>query len=117
LNGYFHFNKTGEFMGIQASRVKEILDSEKFKNLVKKRLTVSLSLTALMLIVYFGFMLTIAFYKELLALKIGEHITIGLPIGIGIIVFAWLLTGFYTRWANNKYDKAVRELRNEILEK
>ena len=104
-------------MGIQASRVKEILDSEKFKNLVKKRLTVSLSLTALMLIVYFGFMLTIAFYKELLALKIGEHITIGLPIGIGVIVFAWLLTGFYTHWANNKYDKAVRELRNEILEK
>lgn len=104
-------------MGIQANGVSEILNSDKFKNLVKKRLTVSLSLTALMLIVYFGFMLTIAFYKELLALKIGEHITIGLPIGIGVIVFAWLLTGIYTRWANNKYDKAVRELRNEILEK
>jgi uncharacterized membrane protein (DUF485 family) len=104
-------------MGIQASRVKEILDSKKFKDIVKKRLRVSLSLTALMLFVYFGFMLTIAFYKELLAVKIGEHITIGLPIGLGVIVFAWLLTGFYTRWANNKYDKAVRELRNEILEK
>ncbi len=104
-------------MGIQSSRVKEILDSEKFKNLVKKRLTVSLSLTAIMLLVYFGFMLTIAFYKDLLALKIGEHITLGLPVGIGVIVFAWLLTGVYTRWANNKYDKAVRELRNEILEK
>ncbi len=104
-------------MGIRASRVSEILESEKFKNLVKKRLTVSLSLTAIMLLVYFGFMLTIAFYKDLLAIKIGEHITLGLPIGIGVIVFAWLLTGFYTRWANNKYDKAVRELRNEILEK
>ncbi|MBE0570630.1 MAG: DUF485 domain-containing protein [Ignavibacteriaceae bacterium] len=97
--------------------MKDILESEKFKELVKKRLRVSLSLTALMLIVYFGFILTIAFYKELLAIKIGEHITLGLPIGISIIVFAWLLTGFYTRWANNKYDKSVRELRNEILEK
>jgi uncharacterized membrane protein (DUF485 family) len=104
-------------MGIQANRVSEILNSEKFKNLVKKRLTVSLTLTALMLVVYFSFMLTIAFYKEVLAAKIGEHITIGLPIGISVIVFAWLLTGFYTRWANNKYDKAVRELRNEVLEK
>lgn len=104
-------------MGIQASSIKDILESEKFKELVKKRLRVSLSLTALMLIVYFGFILTIAFYKELLAIKIGEHITLGLPIGISIIVFAWLLTGFYTRWANNKYDKSVRELRNEILEK
>jgi uncharacterized membrane protein (DUF485 family) len=109
--------KTGEIMGIRADRVKEILESEKFIELVKKRLKVSLILTALMLIVYFGFILTIAFYKELLAVKIGEHITIGLPIGIGIIIFAWLLTGVYTRWANNKYDKSVRELRNEILEK
>lgn len=104
-------------MGIQPKRVKEILESPKFHNLVNKRLKVSLSLTALMLIVYFGFILTIAFNKELLAAKIGEHITIGLPIGIGIIAFAWLLTGYYTRWANKNYDKSVRELRNEILEK
>lgn len=104
-------------MGIEANRVKDILESEKFRNLVKKRLKVSLSLTAIMLLVYFGFILIIAFYKELLAIKIGEHITLGLPIGVGIIVFAWLLTGLYTRWANSKYDKSVRELRNEILEK
>ncbi len=104
-------------MGIQATRVNEILESEKFRELVKKRLKVTLSLTAVMLIVYFGFILCIAFYKELLAIKIGGHITLGLPIGISIIVFAWLLTGWYTRWANRDYDKAVRELRNEILEK
>lgn len=104
-------------MGIQPKRVKEILESPKFQDLVKKRLKVSLSLTALMLIVYFGFILTIAFNKELLAVKIGEHITVGLPIGISIIVFAWLITGLYTRWANKDYDKSVRELRNEILEK
>jgi uncharacterized membrane protein (DUF485 family) len=69
-----------------------------------------------MLVVYFGFILSIAFFKEFLSLKIGEHITLGLPIGIGIIIFAWILTGFYTRWANQKYDKSVRELRNEILD-
>lgn len=104
-------------MSINSDKVQEIVNSEKFKALVKKRLRVSLSLTAIMLIVYFGFMLTIAFYKDLLAVKIAEHITIGLPIGIGIIVFAWLLTGIYTRWANQSYDKSVRELRNQVLEK
>jgi len=104
-------------MGIQANRVYEILESAKFKVLVRKRLRVSLSLTAVMLIVYFGFILSIAFFKEILAVKIGGHITLGLPVGIGIIVFAWLLTGWYTRWANRDYDRAVRELRNEILEK
>jgi uncharacterized membrane protein (DUF485 family) len=109
--------KPDKSVGLQVNRVNEILESEKFKDLVKKRLKVSLSLTALMLAVYFGFILIIAFYKEILAIKIGEHITLGLPVGIGIIVFAWLLTGVYTRWANRDYDKSVRELRNEILER
>lgn len=103
-------------MAIESKRVNEILESEKFKELVKKRVSVSLTLTAVMLTVYFGFILVIAFQKELLATKLGGNITLGLPVGIGIIVFAWLLTGVYTRWANQKYDKAVRELRNEILE-
>jgi uncharacterized membrane protein (DUF485 family) len=103
-------------MGINSQRVHQILNSEKFKNLVRKRLTVSISLTIIMLLAYFGFMLSIAFFKDVLTIKIGEHITLGLPIGIGVIVFAWLLTGVYIRWANNKYDKSVRELRNEILE-
>lgn len=103
-------------MAIESKRVIEILESEKFKELVKKRLTVSLTLTAIMLIVYFGFILVVAFQKDLLAAKLVGNITLGLPVGIGIIVFAWLLTGIYTRWANKKYDKAVRELRNEILE-
>lgn len=103
-------------MGIKAERVKEILSSEKFKNLVKQRLTVSITLSAIILIVYFGFILSIAFFKELLAIKIGQHLTLGLPIGIGIIIFAWLLTGIYIRWANLKYDRSVRELRNEVLE-
>ncbi len=91
-------------MGIKAERVTTILNSEKFKDLVKKRLTVSITLTVIILVVYFGFILTIAFYKEFLAIKIGEHLTLGLPIGIGVIIFAWLLTGIYTRWANRNYD-------------
>jgi len=102
-------------MSINSEKVKEIIHSKKFHELVKKRLSVSLTLTIIMMIVYFGFILSIAFYKELLSIKIGEYFTVGIPIGIGIIVFAWLLTGIYTRWANKKYDKSVRELRNQIL--
>ena len=86
----------------------------KYQELVSKRNSYSWMMTIVMLVVYFGFILTIAFNKELLAAKIGEHMTIGLPIGIGIIVFAWLLTGVYTRWANSSYDRSVRELRKKI---
>ncbi len=104
-------------MSVKKENIHSILETPKFKELVSKRLKVSISLTVIMLIVYFGFILSIAFNKELLSVKLGEHITLGLPIGIGIIIFAWLLTGLYIRWANNKYDNAVRELRNELLEK
>lgn len=101
-------------MSIKQEDVRTILESDKFKALVRKRVSVTMTLTIIMLVVYFGFILVIAFNKELLAIKIGEHVTLGLPIGIGIIVFAWLLTGIYTRWANGSYDRSVRELRNQI---
>jgi uncharacterized membrane protein (DUF485 family) len=104
-------------MGINEEKVREIVNSEKFKALVSKQLRYSLTLTFIMLAVYFGFILMIAFNKELLSVKIGEYLTIGIPIGIGIIVFAWILTGIYTRWANKYYDKSVRDFRNQILQK
>ncbi len=102
-------------MSIKKTDVAVILQSERFKKLVNKRWSVSISLTAMMLFVYVGFILLIAFNKEFLATKIGEHITIGIPIGIGIIIFAWLLTGVYVRWANSSYDKTVREMRKQLL--
>jgi uncharacterized membrane protein (DUF485 family) len=102
-------------MSIDASKVHKIINSADFKDLVRKRIRVSTVLTLIMLVVYFGFILTIAFFREVLAYKIGAYVTLGLPIGIGIILFAWLLTGYYARWANRHYDQQVRELRNKVL--
>lgn len=102
-------------MSINQEEVRGILHSDEFKALVRKRVSVSIVLTILMLAVYFGFILTIAFNKDFLATKIGDVITIGLPIGIGIILFAWILTGIYIRWANNSYDVSVRQLKKKIM--
>ncbi len=102
-------------MNVQTSKVQDIINSEEFKDLVRKRIVVSSVLTIIMLVAYFGFILSIAFYKEILSYKIGDHLTLGLPLGIGLIVFAWLLTGYYTRWANQSYDQKVRDLRNRVL--
>lgn len=86
-----------------------------FKHLVKQKWLVSLLLTFLMLIIYFGFILLIAFDKPFLAKPIGNNLTIGLPIGIGILIISWLLTGVYTWWANKSYDKKVNELKKKML--
>jgi uncharacterized membrane protein (DUF485 family) len=93
----------------------EIIHSPEFKKLVSKRWSVSLLLTITMLVVYIGFLLVVAFRKESLAEKISPNLTWAIPIGLGIILFAWLLTGIYVFWANNNYDEAVQDLKNKVL--
>jgi uncharacterized membrane protein (DUF485 family) len=90
--------------------IHDVLESKAFKDLVAKRWSISLILTFLMLFVYFGFILVLAFNKQLLAQKIGEHVTLGIPVGVGVILFAWLLTGIYVRWANTVYDTEVNRI-------
>jgi len=87
-----------------------VMDSKKFQALVVSKWKVSLSLTAIMLAVYFGFILVLAFAKDLLAVKIGEHMTLGIPVGILVIVLACVLTGIYVFWANSRYDKSVQDV-------
>ena len=91
-----------------------ITELPEFKSLVRQKWIVSLALTLVMLIIYFGFILLIAFDKPFLAKPIGLNLTLGLPVGIGILILAWLLTGIYTIWANRSYDKQVDELKKKI---
>ena len=68
-------------------------------------------LTLLMLLVYYGYIGLIAFDKELLARPLGSGVTtLGIPIGIGVIVFTVLITGFYVRRANSEYDRLTAEI-------
>jgi uncharacterized membrane protein (DUF485 family) len=92
----------------------EILEDEEFKSLSKQKNTVSLILTLLELFIYFGFISLIAFNKPFLASKISGDITVGIPIGIGVIVLSWILTGIYVNWANKKYDPMVENVKNKI---
>jgi uncharacterized membrane protein (DUF485 family) len=94
--------------------VNAVLQSSQFKKLVARRWIVSICLTILILSVYFGFILSIAFKKEMLAYKIGAHVPLALPIGLAIIIFAWALTGIYVYWANNHYDNHVIQIKKTL---
>ena len=91
---------------VSASR----LDQQRFRELVARKRAVSATLTALILAVYFGFILVLAFHRDLLALKVGEHLTLGVPVGLAVILSACVLTGIYVAWANSVYDASVRDL-------
>ena len=78
--------------------------------LAARRWRVALVLTAAMLAVYFGFILLIAFDKPLMGSPVAGTLTLGILLGVLVIVSAWLLTWIYVRWANLHYDAEVRGL-------
>ena len=65
------------------------------------------TLTAAMMVVYFGFIALIAYNKELLARPLTRGLTLGILLGALVIVSSWLLTWIYVRWANSHYDTEV----------
>jgi len=79
--------------------------------LIVKKQVVTMLLTTGMFIGYFGFILLLAYNKMYLAQKIGVHLTLGIPIGLGVIGLAWLLTGVYVLWANQVYDKTAEAIK------
>ncbi|MCU0451943.1 MAG: DUF485 domain-containing protein [Bernardetiaceae bacterium] len=91
-----------------------VAQSAGFKKLVRNRWAVSLGLTVVMLAAYLGFILTVGFGKTTLAAPVGAHFNWGLVLGVGLIVFAWLITGLYVYWANHRYDPQVRDLRRQL---
>lgn len=93
---------------------QEILQDKDFRLLSSQKNTVSIILTILELVLYFGFIALIAFNKPFLSQKLSGAITIGIPIAVGTIIFSWVLTGIYIHWANSKYDVLVRKVREKI---
>ena len=93
---------------------KEMLESPEFKALKSKRWTVSLILLAGVFIVYYGYIMLIAYNKAFMASKISVDsvTTWGIPLGIGTIVIAWILTFIYVLWANSVYDTEVKRLKD-----
>jgi uncharacterized membrane protein (DUF485 family) len=75
------------------------------------RWRIAVILSGLMLVVYFGFVLLIAFNKPLMGTLIMPGLSLGILLGALVIVLAWVLTLVYVRWANKVYDERIAKLR------
>ena len=91
---------------------KKIINSEDFKSLVKKKSFVSWLLSTVTLLTYFSFILLVAFFPEVLGSEISDEsiITIGIPIGVSIILLAFVSTGIYVYIANREFDQTEKML-------
>lgn len=87
----------------------------RFRELVAKRTRFAWMLSAAMLVIYFGFIFIIAFAPKSLGTPIGSGVTtIGIPLGLFVIVSAFVLTGIYVHRANTEFDAITREIVEDI---
>ena len=91
--------------------VARIEANPKYHELKRKRNGFGWTLTVLMLVVYYGYIALIAFDKKFLAQPIGAGVTsLGIPIGMGVIIFTIVITGIYVRRANGEFDTLTKEI-------
>ena len=93
------------------SSYEQIEQDPNFQELVRRRSSLGWTLSLIMLIIYFGFILLVAYAPKFLGMPIGTGVmTIGIPIGLLVIVSAFLLTAIYVSKAASQYDPLIRKI-------
>jgi len=101
---------------MEAPLAERIAADPNYQKLRSERLRFGWTLTIAMLVVYYGFILLIAFAEGLLAARIGDNVmTWGIPIGFGVIVFTVVITAFYVNRANRVFDDLSEKVKREAL--
>ena len=93
-------------------RLSRVTNDPRFRQLVARRSRFAWTLAVVMLAIYYGFILIIAFAPSLLGAPLapGAVTTIGIPVGVLIIIAAFVLTGIYVRRANSEFDALNQQI-------
>ncbi len=101
---------------MESTVIDRIQSDPNYQALKERRSSFGWKLTFAMLIVYYGFIILIAFDRDILAARIGDGVmTWGIPIGFGVILFTILVTGVYVRRANSEFDDLNEKVKREAL--
>ncbi len=96
-------------------QIERIKNNPKYQELITKRSGFAWKLSIIMLVVYYIFIMTIAFSPETLGTKIGDGVmTLGIPVGIAIIFISFILAGIYVRRANGEFDTLTQDVKDDF---
>ena len=96
---------------METDLARRISAHPKYQELKSKRSSFGWWLTLAMMVVYYGFILLVAFNKPLLSQKLGNGVTtLGMPIGVAGIVFTIIITWIYIRRANSEFDSLTEQI-------
>lgn len=96
-------------------KVQAIKNSPEFLKLTQNRNRFAWILSFIMLAVYYGFILILAFAPGIFGVQLGSGtvITVGIPVGVGIILLSFVLTGIYVRRANGEFDDLTQKIKED----
>ena len=101
---------------MESDLVHRIAANPSYIELKAKRTRFGWWLTLAMMVVYYGFILLVAFGKGFLSQRLGSGVmTIGIPVGFGVIVFTILITAYYVRRANREFDDLAAAVAKAVL--
>jgi uncharacterized membrane protein (DUF485 family) len=101
---------------MDADLVSKIASHPKYRELKAKRSSFGWWLTLAMMVVYYGFIVLVAFFKPLVSQRLGEGVmTVGIPLGFGVILFTIVITAFYVQRANREFDDLSDSLQKAVL--
>jgi uncharacterized membrane protein (DUF485 family) len=101
---------------MDVSRFDRVQNHPRFKQLVEQRGSFATKLSIVMLVIYFGFVLVVAFAPHVLSQPVtpGSATTWGIPVGVFVILSAFVLTGIYVRRANGEFDQLTKQILEEV---
>ncbi len=95
--------------------VDRIENNPKYQELVEKRKSFSIKLGVFVLVMFYAYIMTIAFNKEILATKIGDGLTtVAFPIALAILVISFITTLIYVKRANGEFEDLTNEIKNDV---
>ena len=101
---------------MDAELVARIANNPNYQALKSRRTRFGWRLTLVMMIAYYGFILLVAFNKSFLSQKLGGGVmTLGIPIGFGVILFTIVITAYYVNRANREFDALSDAIAKELL--
>ena len=97
--------------------VERIENNPKYVELVSKRNKFGIKLGIFVLVMFYAYILTIAFNKEVLATTIGEGLTtIAFPIALAILIISFITTIIYVRRANGEFEELTNDIKDDVKE-
>lgn len=93
---------------------EDVLRDADFQRLARSKNRISLVLMLVTLAAFYGFVYLLGWHSDWLGQSFSGSINRGIPLGIGVIVLSWVLTGLYVRWANTQYDALVKQVKAKM---